>query len=77
MVELVGNQNSGPEAPSGARKGERGGSKGYVRGGAPARETMEKSRYIRVIEGKESEEMTQPNTSSPRWSEVPFESQKE
>ena len=38
----------------GARKGERRGSKGDVRGGATARGTMWKSGYVRVIEGKEA-----------------------
>ena len=36
-----------------ATKGERGGSKGNIRGGATARGAMEKSRYVRVIEGEE------------------------
>ena len=36
---------------------------------------MEKSKYARIIEGRRSEEMTQSNTSTPRGSEVPFESQ--
>ena len=34
---------------------------------------MEKSRYVRVIEGRRSEEMIQLNISSPWGSEVPFE----
>ena len=33
--------------------GERGSSKGDVRRGSTARRAMEKSRYVRVIEGKE------------------------
>ena len=57
----------------GARKGKKGGSKGDVRKGATARGAMDKGRYVRVIEG---EEVTQPNTSCPRGSEVPLESQK-
>ena len=36
-----------------ARESERGGSKGDVRGGGTSRATMEKSRYVRVIEGEE------------------------
>ena len=36
-----------------AGEGERGGSRGNVRGGATARGAMEKSRYVRVIEGEE------------------------
>ena len=38
---------------SGAGEGERGGSKGDVRGGVTARGPMEKSRRVRVIEGQE------------------------
>ena len=37
---------------------------------------MEKSRYVRIIEGERSEEMIQSNTSTPWGSEVPFESQR-
>ena len=37
----------------GAKKGERGGSKGDVAGEATAREAKEMSRYVRVIEGEE------------------------
>ena len=37
---------------------------------------MEKGGCVRVIEGGRSEEMTQSNTSSPRGSEVPRESQR-
>ena len=36
----------------GARQGEIAGSKGDVRGGATARGAMEKSRYVRIIEGE-------------------------
>ena len=42
LVELGGDQNSGPKAPPRSKRGERD-----VRGGA-----IEKSRYVRVIEGK-------------------------
>ena len=38
---------------SGAREGVRGGSKGNVRGGATARESMEKSWSVGIVEGKE------------------------
>ena len=48
-----------------AGEGDRGGSKGNVRGGATARGAMEKSRHVKAIEGRRSEEMTQSNTSSP------------
>ena len=41
----------------GARKGERGGSKEDVRGITTARRAMEKSGYVRVIEGEEVKEM--------------------
>ena len=37
----------------GAIKGQRGGSKGNVSGGATARGAMEKSRYVRINDGKE------------------------
>ena len=45
LLELVGDQNPGPEA---SRRSKSGGSKGDARGGA-----MEKSGYIRVMKGKE------------------------
>ena len=48
LVELVGDQNPGPEAPSRRKKGERGGSKGNVKGGA-----MGKGRYVKIIDGEE------------------------
>ena len=67
LVELVGDQNPSSEAPPRSKKG---GSKGKIRGGA-----MEQSRYVRLIKER-SEKMTQSNTSSPRGSEVPFESQR-
>ena len=38
-------------------KGERGGSKGYVRGGTTTRGAMWKGGYVGVIEGRRSEEM--------------------
>ena len=50
----------------GAEKGNRGGSKGDVKGRATARGAMKKGGCVRVIEGRRSEEMTQSNTSSPR-----------
>ena len=73
LVELVGDHNPGPEA---LPKSKRGGNKEEVRGGATASGAMEKSRYVRIIEGEMSEEMTQSNTYSPRGSEVPFEYQR-
>ena len=39
--------------PSVARAGEREGRKGDVMGGATSSGAMEKSRYVRVIEGEE------------------------
>ena len=73
LVELVGDQNPSSEAPPRSKKG---GSKGKIREGATARGAMEESRYFRLIEERRSEKMTQSNTSSPRGSEVPFESQR-
>ena len=58
----------------GAGKGERRGSKENVRRGATARGAMEKGRYVKTR--RRSEEMTQSNTSSPRWLVVPFECQR-
>ena len=52
IEELVGDQNPGAQAPP-MSKGERGKSKGDIRVGATAREAMEKSGYVRVIEGEE------------------------
>ena len=72
LEELIGDQNPGPKAAPRSKKGKRRGSKGYVRRGA-----MEKSGYGRVIEGRNSEEMAQWNTSFSRGSEVSFESQRE
>ena len=57
---------------------EKGGCVRVIEGrGATARGAMEKGGCVRVIEGRRSEEMTQWNTSSPRGSEVPLESQRE
>ena len=60
----------------GARQGERGRSKGNVRGGATGRESMEKSRYVRVIEEKEVRRDDTFEYFLPRGLEVPFESQR-
>ena len=59
----------------GVGKGERGRSKGDVRGGATARGVMEKSKYIRVIEG---EEVKRDDLIEyfPGGLEVPLESQR-
>ena len=48
LIELVGDQNPGPEVPP---RSKRGGSKGKVKGGAAAR-GAKKSRCIKVIEGE-------------------------
>ena len=53
IEELVDDQNPCPEAPPRSRIERRGESKGNVRGGATIRGAMEKSRYVRVIEGEE------------------------
>ena len=50
----------------GAGEGKRGGGKGIIRVQATAIEAMKKSRYVRDMEGRRSEEMTQSNTSSLR-----------
>ena len=47
LVELVGDQNQGPEA---SPRSKRGGIKENARRKATARGAMEKSRYVRVIE---------------------------
>ena len=60
----------------GARMGERGVSKGDVRGGATARGAMEKSRYIWVIEGEEVRRDNLLECFVSMGSEVPFESQR-
>ena len=70
--ELVGDQNPGPEAPPWSKKGrEREGSKGDVRGGA-----MEKSRYVRVIEGKQIRRDDPIEYFLPTNLGLPFESQR-
>ena len=63
----------------GARKGKREGRKRDFRRGEQWRRVGEKVRRddpIKSLRGKRSEEMTRSNTSSPRGSEVPFESKK-
>ena len=50
LVKLISDQNSGPEASPGSK---RGGSKRDVRRGATAKGVMEKSRYVRFIEEEE------------------------
>ena len=54
LVELVGDQNPDPVAPLRSKIArERRESKIGIRGGATARGAMEKSRHVRIIEGKE------------------------
>ena len=48
MEELVGGHNPSHKAPPMSKIGEKGGSKGELKGGA-----MENSMYVRVIEGEE------------------------
>ena len=50
----------------GTRKNKRGGSKENVRRETTARGAMQKTRYVRVIRKRRSEEMTQSNTFSHR-----------
>ena len=47
-----------------------------LRGVATAREATVKSIMSGLLRGRRLEEMTQSNTSSPRGSELPFESQR-
>ena len=66
LEELLGDQNLGPEAPPGSRKG----SKGYARG------AMEKGRYVRIIEGEEVRRDDPVEYFLPGESDVPLEFQK-
>ena len=71
IEELVGNQNPGPEAPPRSNKRAR-------EDGAKEMSAGERWRNVgmsRSLRGRRSEEMIQSNTSSPRGSEVFFESQ--
>ena len=68
LVELVDDQNLGPETPLRSKRA-RGGSKDIRRG------AMENS-MLGSLRGRMSEEMTQSNTFSPRVEEVPFELQR-
>ena len=78
--ESISLQKDSEKHLQGAGKGKRGG-KNVRSGGATVREAtvrgaMWKSKYVRIIEGRRSQEMTQSNTSSLRGSEVPLESQR-
>ena len=53
IEQLIGVRTQVLQHLSGARKGERGGSKRYVRGRATARGALWKDGYIRVIKGEE------------------------
>ena len=59
-----------------ARKGEKGMSKEDIRGVATAREATGRVGMSGLLRARRLEEMTQSNTSSPRASELPFESQR-
>ena len=72
QVELVGDQTQILKHLPGTREGERGGSNENVRGGATAREAMEKSRYVRLIERKEVRKDDPIKYFLPTGSEVPF-----
>ena len=52
LVELLVIRTQVLKHLSGAKEGERGGSKKDVKRGATAREAMEESEYVKVIEGK-------------------------
>ena len=73
IVQLVGDENPGPEACPRSKRGE---SRGDVRGGATARGAMEKSRYVRVVEGEGVRGDDPVKYFLPTGSEVPFESQR-
>ena len=73
--ESISLQKDSEKHLPGAGKGKRGG-KNVRSGGATVRGAMWKSKYVRIIEGRRSQEMTQSNTSSLRGSEVPLESQR-
>ena len=86
IEELVGGQNPGPEAPPRSKKGQEKREQRKCQGRSNYQRAMEKGGCVRVIEGRgseeeslrgrRSEEMIQSNTSSPRVSEVPLESQR-
>ena len=76
MIELVGDQNPGPEAPPRSKIGRE--RKEQRRSGdrAAARGAMEKSRYVRVIKGEEARGDDSIEYFSPQGLQVPFESQR-
>ena len=76
IKELVGGQNSGPEALPRSKKSKRRGSKGDVREERLPVEQWRKMGGSGSLRRRRSEEMTQSNTSYPRGSEVPLESQR-
>ena len=53
IKEFIDDQNPGPKAPPISKKGRERREQRIYRGGATDRGAMEKSRYVRVIEGKE------------------------
>ena len=72
LVELV-DQNPGPEAPL---RSKRGGSEGDVKGGLTAKGALEKSRYIKVIEGEGVRRDDPTEYFLPAEVEIAFESQR-
>ena len=78
IEELVGDQNQGPVAPPRCRNA-REREKGVKKMSGEERLPEEQCTTVGMsgsLRGRRSEEMNQPNTSSPRGSEVPFESQR-
>ena len=75
LEEEEEDQSPNPETPPWSKIRRDRMEQRKCRGRATARGAMEKSRYVRIIGGRRSEEMTHSSTSSPRGSEVPFESQ--
>ena len=77
IEELVSGQNPGPEGPPRSRKRQENREQKEMSG----EERLPEERWRKVgvsetLRGRRSEEMTQSNTSSPRGSEVSFESQR-
>ena len=74
LEELGGNQKSSSGAPPRCKREE--GTKGNVRRGATAREAVEKSRRVRVIETKKVRGDDPIEYFLPTGSEVSFEFQR-
>ena len=76
-IELVSDQNLSPKAPPRNKRARKEGAKEMS-----GEERLPEKQWRRVVtsgslRGRKSKEMIQSNTSSPRWLEVPVESQKE